>query len=210
MATRKKTRRETGRDTRSGRGAAGTVDPKAAIEDAKDAAEASQEAAPGHELAFSAAFFEEQFPGLIRTEDGLPSQRERDYAVTVYLGDGLVHFDIGHIEQLRHQFMLVASYDHQQEEPGPARYVFVPYAMIARIEVNALESRLRPIGFAARPSGENGAPSADGSASTRRTRKKPAAKKPSRRKRAAKKLERKKPAPGKKATKKKAGRRKPR
>lgn len=106
---------------------------------------------PPSDLPFDAKYFEEQFPNLLNREgEATPKETPKPFLVTIVLGDGMTQLDVQAIERLDQHWMLVAALD-EDGRPGsldPARrYVFVPYAAIARVEVTGTESRLRPIGF---------------------------------------------------------------
>ena len=112
---------------------------------------ASEEAPPPPEMGpFDAQFFHSQFPNLLPPAEGKPvPPRPHPYSVTIVLGDGMVQLDLYQIEELSEQWALVSIQEGNGfgESSGPARYVFIPYAAIARVEVSGSESRLAPIGF---------------------------------------------------------------
>ncbi|MFH0943765.1 MAG: hypothetical protein V2A76_01090 [Planctomycetota bacterium] len=99
---------------------------------------------------FDADFFRSQFPNLLPPAEGKPvPPRPHPYSVTLVLGDGMAQLDLYQIEELSEQWALVSVQEGNgfADVGGPARYVFVPYAAIARVEVSGSESRLAPIGF---------------------------------------------------------------
>lgn len=98
---------------------------------------------------FDASFFRDQFPTLLPPRRGaMPN--ERPFVVAVVLGDGVVQLDVSHIEHLDQHWALFAVYELEDERgsSAPRRYVFAPYASIARVEVTGVEQRIRNIGFA--------------------------------------------------------------
>ena len=103
---------------------------------------------------FDADFFESQFPNLLRPADEaakpIPPQ---PYVVTLVLGDGMLQLEIAQIDELSDQWGLFSVYEGHGQRDGssPSRFVFVPYAAIARIEVSGSESRTAPIGFHRKP-----------------------------------------------------------
>ncbi len=121
--------------------------------DAEKEAENPGEARPPSDIPFDATYFERQFPNLLSgaPKEGKDSSAPRPFVVTVVLGDGMTQLDVQHIEQLDEQWMLIAVLDQDAYRIRPAgssrRFVFVPYAAIARVEVTGTEGRLHPIGF---------------------------------------------------------------
>jgi len=107
---------------------------------------------PAAFIPFDARFFQRQFPHLLPRKHKKSATHAPDYVVNVILGDGSVALDISHIEELGDEWALFGVYDTNGFHPheGPVRYVFVPYASIARVEVTGAESRIRAIGFAVR------------------------------------------------------------
>ncbi|MFG0318084.1 MAG: hypothetical protein ACF8XB_12480 [Planctomycetota bacterium JB042] len=120
--------------------------------DAEKGAENPGEARPPSDIPFDAAYFERQFPNLLpgASKEAEGSATPRPFVVTVVLGDGMTQLDVQHIEQLDEQWMLIAVLDHDAYRIRPSgssrRFVFVPYAAIARVEVTGIEGRVDPSG----------------------------------------------------------------
>jgi len=180
-------------------------------------AEGSPPDPPPPDLPFDARFFEVQFPNLLpppltkgKSDPEPPPEpidEPRPYVVTVALGDG-TQFDVHAIDQLDEHWMLVAVLESSRltvGEEAARRFVFVPYASIARVEVTGTESRLRPIGFHLR--GVEAKKKAGKKKAT--TKKKAAKKKATTKKKAAKKKATKRKAAKRKATAKKRAVKKP-
>ena len=120
----------------------------------KKPAPAEAPAPPPEVGPFDAHFFESQFKNLLRPR-GLPASKlaPQPYLVTLVLGDGMVALDIARIEELSEQWALIVV-DETNGLPGASgqsRFVFVPYAAIARVEVSGSENRTTAIGFHRQP-----------------------------------------------------------